>query len=430
MKISTTFIPVFLFILLLFSGVTWSLVDSQLMVDTGGDAAINVFNGKAGLIAGLVLVSLYLLYLRHPIRAMGVPLALFCVLAAASAAWATNPGTTLFAVANLLLLLAAVIIAHKLLGFTKMLRLVWLLSTAMILISVALALIGDPHALMGGLHTGRWRGIFAHKNSFGQFLAVNMLISAFGRPSLKFPGLIVYPMVLLDAVALVMANSATADIGVAAGLVGGIALLPIPNRALRNLWRFSAVAVACLLGAVLLLQPELVNNAVGRDSSMSSRGDMWQAAMPMTFQRTLGSGYGTGGGSQISIELQKRMNRTTSLSVQSGYINTALELGWIAVILYVVWAAGAILSALLNRRAAPAQTLLIALLALHMIESVSEVNGCFGPSWLLLMVLVPMVEVRLASPSRFRLTRRRYASVTPSNARSADEPATDPGLPY
>lgn len=150
----------------------------------------------------------------------------------------------------------------------------------------------------------------------------------------------------------------------------------------------------------------------------------------MTFQRTLGSGYGTGGGSQISIELQKRMNRTTSLSVQSGYINTALELGWIAVILYVVWAAGAILSALLNRRAAPAQTLLIALLALHMIESVSEVNGCFGPSWLLLMVLVPMVEVRLASPSRFRLTRRRYASVTPSNARSADEPATDPDLPY
>ncbi|WP_267388055.1 O-antigen ligase family protein [Sphingomonas sp. GC_Shp_3] len=419
MKISTTFIPVFLFILLLFSGVTWSLVDSQQMVDTGGAAAINVFNGKAGLIAGLVLVSLYLAYLRNPIRAMGAPLALFCVFAAASAAWASNPGTTLFALANLLLLLATVIIAHKLLGFAKMVRLVWLLSTVMILISVALALIDDRHALMGGLHTGRWRGIFAHKNAFGQFLAVNMLISAFGRRSLNFSGLTVSSVVLIDVVALVMADSATADIGVAAGLFGGIALLPIPNRALRNLWRYGAIAVACLLGAVLLLQPEIVNNAVGRDPTMSSRGDLWQAAMPITFQRTLGSGYGTGGGLQVSIELQKRMNRTTALSVQSGFINTALELGWIAVLLYVVWAGAAVASALLDRNAAPTQTLLIALLALHMIESVSEVNGCFAASWLLLIVMVPMIEVRLAGTPRFGLTRRRYTSIAPANARPA-----------
>jgi hypothetical protein len=87
--------------------------------------------------------------------------------------------------------------------------------------------------------------------------------------------------------------------------------------------------------------------------------------------------------------------------------------------LYLAWAGGAIVSALLNRQAAPAQTLLVSLLALHMIESVSEVNGCLTPSWLLLMVLVPMVEVRLASPSRFRLTRRRYHSVAPANARPA-----------
>lgn len=420
-KISTTYIPVFLFILLFFSGITWSPVDSQVVADAGGDVAITLFNGKGGLIAALVLTVLYLPMLRSPLRALGIVMSLFYCLAMVSVLWTANTGTTLFAMANLSVLLFSTMLANAMLGFTRTLRLVWLFGTALILVSVALAVIGDPHAMMGGLHVGRWRGLFAHKNSFGQFLAVNLLITAFGRSSLKLPGFLVYPMLLVDAVALVMANSATADIAVAGGLVGGIALLPIPNGGLRALWRLSAVSAACLLGVVLLLQPDIVNSAVGRDASMSNRGYMWQAAMPMTFQRTLGNGYGTGGGSQVAVELQKRMHRTTALSVQSGFLNAALELGWIAVILYLLWAGGALVSALLSRRAAPAQTVLVALLVLHMIESISEVNGCFGPSWLLLMAMIPMVEVRRDTPPRFRLTRRRYTSVAPANARAATQ---------
>jgi hypothetical protein len=420
-KVSTTYIPVFLFILLLFSGITWSPVDSQAVADAGGDAAITLFSGKGGLIAGLVLMGVYLWAMPSPFRAFGAAMILFYCLALVSVLWTADTGTTVFAMANLSVLLISAAVANKLLGFRTTMRLVWLFSTGLILISVALAVIGDPHAMMGGMHVGRWRGLFAHKNSFGQFLAVNLLVTAFGRSILKLPGFLVYPMLLVDAVALVMANSATADIAAAGGLVVGIALLPIENRGLRTLWRILGVSAACLLGAVLLLQPDLVNNAVGRDASMSSRGEMWQAATPMTFQRTLGNGYGTGGGSQVSIELQKRMHRTTALSVQSGFLNTALELGWIAVILYLVWAGGALLSALLGRRAAPVQTVLAALIAVHLIESISEVNGCFGPSWLLLMALIPMVEVRRETPPRFRLTRRRYTSVAPANARTAAE---------
>ena len=235
--IATMYVPVFLFVLLVFSGVTWSLADSQVVADAGGDPAIGVFSGKAGLLIGLVLVGVYLPALRNPLRSLGGALCLLWLLALGSALWASNAGTVLFAVANLTLLLAATMLAHRLLGFARALRLIWLVSTMLILLSVALAAVGDAHAVMGGMHGGRWRGLFAHKNSFGPFLAVNLLIALFAHASLKLPAVLVFAMVAVDLVALFFANSATADIAAAAGIIAGIALLPIPNRAVRTLWR-------------------------------------------------------------------------------------------------------------------------------------------------------------------------------------------------
>lgn len=418
-KISTLYVPVFLLVMLLFCGLTWSTIDSQAAADSGAEGVTGLINAKFGLLTALPLVAVFVARLGNPLRAAGAALALFFCLAAASVLWTFDTSTTLFTVLNLTLLLVSTILAQRWLGFTRALRLVWLFGVALILVSVVLAAIGDQHAMMSGMHAGRWRGLFAHKNSFGQFLAVNLLISAFGRSSLKLPALLVYPMILVDAFALVMANSATADIGAAAGLVAGIAFLPIRNRSLRNLWRLGAVTVAGVLAMSLLLQPEMVNTVVGRDDTMNSRGEMWAQAVPLTFQHPLGTGYGTAGGSQTSIELQKRMHRTTNLTVQSGYINAALELGWISVALYLVWAGSAVGSALFSREATAEQTLLVALLALHAIESISEVNGCFLPSWLLLMVMLPMVEIRSGRPPRFRFTRRKYTSVAPANARAA-----------
>ncbi|WP_176787172.1 O-antigen ligase family protein [Sphingomonas sp. NFR15] len=406
--------------MLVFSGVTWSMEDSQVVADAGGDPAIGVFSGKAGLLAGLALVGVYLPALRDPPRSLGAALCLFWLLAFASVLWAGTVGTVLFAITHLTLLLAAAMLAHRLLGFARALRLVWLVSAALILLSVALAATGDPHAVMGGTHAGRWRGLFAHKNSFAPFLAVNLLIALFAQASLKLPVVLVVAMVAVDLVALFFANSATADIAAAAGIAAGIALLPIRNRAVRTLWRIGAIAVACVLGGVLLLQPGVTGEALGRDTTMSGRAAMWAQAMPLTVERPLGTGYGSGGGSRVSIELQKRMHRAINLSVQSGYLNLALELGWGAVVLFALWAGGGMLSVLFSRRASSAQTLLAALLAAMIVESVSEVNACFAPGWLLLVTMLPMIEARRAMRPRLRLLRRRYArrTVTPSAPRT------------
>jgi len=406
--IATMYVPVFVFVLLVFSGVTWSLADSQVVADAGGDTAIGVFSGKAGLLIGLVLVGVYLPALRNPLRSLGGALCLFWLLALGSVLWASNAGTALFAVANLTLLLAATMLAHRLLGFARALRLIWLVSTMLILLSVALAAVGDAHAVMGGMHGGRWRGLFAHKNSFGPFLAVNLLIALFAHASLKLPAVLVFAMVAVDLVALFFANSATADIAAAAGIIAGIALLPIPNRAVRTLWRGGSIAVACLLGGVLLVQPAVTGELLGRDTTMSGRAAMWEQALPLTVERPLGTGYGTGGGPQVSIELQKRMHRAINLSVQSGYLNLALELGWGAVALFLLWAGGATASVLFSRRASSAQTLLAALLAAMLVESISEVNACFAPGWLLLVTMLPMIDARRAMRPRWRLLRRRY----------------------
>ncbi|CAN5332077.1 hypothetical protein BH10PSE15_BH10PSE15_13740 [soil metagenome] len=409
LKISTLYVPIFLFVLLVFSGVTWSAVDSQVAVDAGEDGAIGLFSGKAGLLGGLALAAVYLPALRNPFRSLGGQLCLFYLLALASVAWASSPGTTLFALANFTLILATAMLAQRLLGLATALRLVWLLGTALILLSVAMAMIGDPHALMGGMHAGRWRGLFAHKNSFGQFVAINLLIALFAQPSMKLPPLLVYAMVAIDLAALVLANSATADIAVAAGLVTGFALLPIRNRALRGLWRLTAIGGVCAAGAAMVMEPAVMGEMLGRDATMSGRSAMWAQAMPMTVERALGTGYGTGGGAQVSIELQKRMHRAINLSVQSGYINLALELGWGAVWLYLLWAGGGAAAVLFSRRPSAGQTVLVALLAADMVESISEVNGCFAPSWLLLVLLLPMIDVRRSLRPRLRLIARRHA---------------------
>jgi O-antigen ligase len=229
------------------------------------------------------------------------------------------------------------------------------------------------------------------------------------------PLLVALAIVALDALGLAMARSGTAIIAAIAGLAAGMVLLPIRSRTLRMVWRVTALFTMVVAMGVAIVGIDQVYVLLGRDSSMTGRSQMWAQVYDMTFQHIVGTGYGTGGGSQVSIEIQKAMNRQDTLGVQSGYLNLALELGWPAVGLFLFWLGSAMGTTFLARQPSPAQPLFVALAVQHLIGSYSESFGGIYPSWSLAVLLAALIAARLSSPVRWaprRRSRRAAAAMT------------------
>jgi O-antigen ligase len=259
---------------------------------------------------------------------------------------------------------------------------------------------------MGGNHEGAWRGLFGHKNGFGPFLVIHMLLTLFGRRYLRLPLILALIFAAVDGVALAFAQSSTSIVAAVAGLAAGLVFLPIRHNALRFLWRMGAIAVLLAAVSFLVLDLDKVFELLGKDSSLAGRSQMWAQVYDMTFRSTLGTGYGTSGGSQVSIEIQKLVKRQDMVGVQSGYLNMALELGWIAVGLFVIWLVSSIGTTLMAVNRSSAQPLFVSLAVQHLIGSYSESYGCLFPSWSLAVLVTALVAMRVHSPVRWLPSRR------------------------
>lgn len=405
MRTRTLLLPAYLLFLLLAARLVWSTVDAEVASFTFQGTDSGFLTGKIAVILVIALLAPFLLAVRKPIQTLGVfPCILYC-LAAASVAWTYDIGTTLYALVLLTCVFGYALAMHVFWGSERALAIIWLFASAVVLASIALAVIGDPHALMGGRHEGAWRGLFAHKNAFGPFLVIHLVLTLFGRRYLRLPLVIALFIAVVDGAALYFTRSGTAIIAAVASIAAGLVFIPIRHRALRILWRMGAASVVLIMVLAVLLNVDAVLGLLGRDSTMTGRSALWAQAYDMTFRHWLGTGYGTGGGTQVAIELQKITKRYDALGVQSGYLNLALELGWVAVGLLVVWLVSSIAKSFLSMRATPAHALFVALAVQHLISSYSESFGGIFPSWSLTVLVTAMIAMRTATTVDVR--RRR-----------------------
>ncbi|HEX7857256.1 MAG TPA: O-antigen ligase family protein [Sphingobium sp.] len=411
MRTRNLLIPAFLFFLPMIARLVWSPIDSESASYTFQSLDGGFLTGKVAVGLAFLLLAPFLLYIKRPIQMLGIfPLILYGF-AAASLAWTYDIGTTVYTLTLLTCVFGYALAMNALWGTERTLLVLWLFASAVIAVSIGLALLDNQYALMAGLHQGAWRGLFAHKNAFGPFLVAHIFLTIFGRSYIRLPLVIALLIAAVDVYALVYTRSGTAVVAAVAGLAAGMVFIPIRHSGLRFLWRLGAALVLLASLSVVVFNVDQVFDLLGRDSTLTGRAQLWEQAYSMVSDHRLGTGYGTSGGSQVSIELQKITKRHDSLGVQSGYLNMALELGWIAVGIFVFWLVSAIATSFFSVRASPAQALFVALAVQHLVGSYSESFGCLFPSWSLTLLVTALIAMRGSVGIRWRSTRRSRKTV-------------------
>ena len=132
---------------------------------------------------------------------------------------------------------------------------------------------------------------------------------------------------------LLMAHSATS--GVCFALGGVLIFVTSLDRFRKQPKAIHAFVLAILVigGSAVLFGNETVAHAVGRQTDLTGRTEIWQLVIPMAPNPIVGAGFDS---FWLGPRLEKIWNTYTGLRVNeahNGYIETYLNLGWVGVVL-------------------------------------------------------------------------------------------------
>lgn len=208
------------------------------------------------------------------------------------------------------------------------------------ILSVFVAIVFPKVGIHDGLelqqfnHTGRWRGIFAHKNMLGPWAAYGTVL-LFCYSWLCGGSKAFWWIARICAmICLVMAQSAT-GIMAAVTLAGcyGIFML------VRAFGLISALifllCFAGLGGISFYMLGDAFFDLLGRDSTLTGRTAIWDLALDYFWEHPwIGNGYQTMGGSGFTERTFVMFGAT--LGPESGYLSLLLDMGVIGAVLFAI----------------------------------------------------------------------------------------------
>jgi len=147
------------------------------------------------------------------------------------------------------------------------------------------------HGIMQGSLAGSVRGMFLHKNFFGQFSAVAFLVLV---PSLRdrftYRNLFMASACVLALLSAVVSKSSTAVVLCAVGLAGlgmaGVISNAMPVKALRAY--VVTVSLILLVGFAYFFGLSVAGDiagSFGKDITLSGRGELWDALLDALYER-------------------------------------------------------------------------------------------------------------------------------------------------
>ncbi len=142
-------------------------------------------------------------------------------------------------------------------------------------------------------HPGAWSGLWTHKNTLGGIMAIGFTI-CFAAAILEPRRRKLWSACAIGALTLVLfSTSKTALIAIAVGVAAMALSAAIRRGPVAAIVAVASVLVAAILGAsVVLLAPDLLVGAIGRDLTLTGRTDIWQASARFVAERPwLGFGY-------------------------------------------------------------------------------------------------------------------------------------------
>lgn len=226
--------------------------------------------------------------------ARAVPLLMGLIaLAGLSTLWSIDSGGTLRRAVWLAATMAFSLYLAWRYEWKQLLQVICTAFVVLIVGSLALGLLAPGIGRMTAEHPGAWSGLWTHKNTLGGIMALGVALcasAAFIDPRRR----LTWSAAALGAFALVVLSTSKTALLATALELGVIAFCVIVRRGpLPTVIATAGVALAVTIGAsIVLLAPDVIVSALGRDLTLTGRTDIWRAAASaVAAQPWLGYGY-------------------------------------------------------------------------------------------------------------------------------------------
>jgi O-antigen ligase len=200
--------------------------------------------------------------------------------------------------------------------------------------------VGVPKlGIMGGLHAGKWRGIYAHKNVLGKMMVMSALIFLLLAISAKRNRRILWGGFSLSAMLIVLSASSTSLVNLIALIAAFFALRTLRLRYEQMIPALLAIAIVA--GSLQLLytaNADALLGLFGKDATLSGRTDMWPYVLEKIWERPwLGYGYsGFWRGLDGESAYIWYATRWTPPNAHNGLLDLWLDLGLLGVSIYLL----------------------------------------------------------------------------------------------
>ena len=285
-------------------------------------------------LCGVLLIVLRWRRMLHAVRAVW-PLVGLVGLAALSTAWSAQPDITFRRSALLVLTTVLAIYLGERYSIEEQARLLAHTFCLMISAIFILYFLAPGYVIDHGSHPGAWKGLSAHKNSLGEYMAIAVLLLLLVRFS-QFRWLR-YVFLVAATVLLLLSQSAASVVCCAVF----IAAMPLWRSAqLRGKQRLAlcAMAVSFLFAGLCFMatSSDRLLHLLGRNATLTGRTQLWPAIGHAIMNRPiLGYGYDTfwinSGGEALGIRAGAGW---LVHQADNGFLDLGLSLGLLGVSLF------------------------------------------------------------------------------------------------
>ena len=213
-------------------------------------------------------------------------------LAPISSVWSVEPAKTLNAsVAMMGTCLFSLYLASNY-SFKKQLQLLGWSFAISIVLSFIFAIVLRKYGVMGGVHAGAWRGIYTHKNWLGRMMVLGSGVFFILANDARKHRLILWIGAALAFLLILLSRSSSplVNLAVILSIVSASRIFRLRTKLLIPIL-FSTIAIGILVSLEATSLADTVLGAVGKDSSLTGRTDIWPYVIDKIHEKPF-LGYG------------------------------------------------------------------------------------------------------------------------------------------
>ena len=248
-----------------------------------------------------------------------------------------------------------------------------------VVLSFLFAVVLPKYGIMGGLHSGSWRGIYYHKNALGKWMVVSSIVFLLQARSMGAKKMLSWVALGLSFVLIILSKSSAALLSLFIML-----LLILLVHTLRLHYRLLTAISTTVIALTLVTSVWVSNNLnilfdfLGKDPSLTGRAELWEFVIDIASRRPwLGYGYGAFWyGEKSASEPVWKAFAWHPPNAHNGFIDLWVSIGFIGVLIFLFgFLVNTFNAVLLVRRTKTSATLLPLMLLLYTVFSNLSESG-------------------------------------------------------